>query len=94
MNIFGFLATIVICATVCAVTVWVCKHGIKITTQYEDKTVHAVDSPASNASVNDNEKLEEEINKTTVTKASMDAVIKSCNELMGIETEEVDDGQK
>ena len=93
MNVFGFLSTIIICATVVAVTWFMFNKtlNIKITKTEEKPTV-----PAAEASREDDharEKLEEGINKDRLI--SMDSVIKSANEMMGIETinpeEEVND---
>lgn len=102
MNILGFLSVIVICITCCIITVLICKLGIKIHRKYEDvgygadKHVDAVLNEVTNPQTTeeDTTKLEEEINKDRVAKNSMDAVIKSCNELMGIDIEEVNDEGK
>lgn len=102
MNILGFLSVIVICITCCIITVLICKLGIKIHRKYEDvgygadKHVDAVLNEVTNPQTTEEDitKLEEEINKDRVAKNSMDAVIKSCNALMGIEIEEVNDEGK
>ena len=102
MNILGFLSVIVVCITCCIITVLICKLGIKIHRKYEDvgygadQHVDAVLNEVTNPQTTkeDVTKLEEEINKDRVAKSSMDAVIKSCNALMGIEIEEVNDEGK
>lgn len=102
MNILGFLSVIVICITCCIITVLICKLGIKIHRKYEDigygadKHVDAVLNEVTNPQTTEEDitKLEEEINKDRVAKSSMDAVIKSCNELMGIGIEEVNNEGK
>lgn len=102
MNILGFLSVIIVCITCCIITVLICKLGIKIHRKYEDvgygadKHVDAVlnELVTPQNTEEDITKLEEEINKDRVTKSSMDAVIKSCNVLMGIDIEEVNDEGK
>lgn len=102
MNILGFLSVIVICITCCIITVLICKLGIKIHRKYEDvgygadKHVDAVLNEVTNSQTTEEDitKLEEEINKDRVAKNSMDAVIRSCNELMGIDIEEVNNEGK
>lgn len=99
MNVFGFFAVIIACITLCIITMIVCKKGLTITKRWEDNTKDAPETKnpmgftPSLPTVNEN--IEKEINEQTVAKASMDAVIKAANELMGIQTEEVkDDGKE
>lgn len=102
MNILGFLSVIVVCITCCIITVLICKLGIKIHRKYEDvgyeadQHVDAVLKEVTNPQPTEEDvtKLEEEINKDRVAKSSMDAVIRSCNELMGIDIEEVNNEGK
>lgn len=82
MNIFGFLSTIIICATI-VVIVWLILRkpfSVRIIRAYEQPKVVV-------------EKKEAQIDKEPtpavdkdVAISSMDAVVKAANELMGIET--------
>ena len=86
MNVFGFLSTIFICATVVAVTWFMFNKtlNIKITRAEEQpKPPMFVTKPVDADEAR--KKLEEEINKDRPV-ISMDSVIKSANEVMGIET--------
>lgn len=91
MNIFGLIAVIVACITACIITMIVCKLGITMTRQYRDLTNPAPEEHPAMGFVNDNKsntELEKKLNEDQVAKASMDAVIRAANELMGIEIEE------
>lgn len=93
MNILGFGAVTVTCVTLIIIVTLLVKAGITIRiekTEKKDMTDYcpaAVEKPAPKE---DLAKLEEELNKKKDFQASMDAVIKSANELMGIETKEDD----
>ena len=95
MSIFGFFAVVIICLTLCVCVTIVCKIGITITHLHKDLTeYHTETKNTVRFTEQDKDKLEKEINEQQVTKASMDAVIRSCNELMGISTEEEDEDGK
>ena len=102
MNIFGFLSVIAICIAACIITMILCKIGIKYTKcdnsdhSWLDTTLKLLNQNQSNKLVTtgDITKLEEELNKSAVSKNSMDAVIKACNEMMGITTTEVEDDKQ
>lgn len=85
MNVFGFFAVIIICATIIGAIWFLNKFPITI------KTIQSTEAPkiieAVKPTVEDKPEEESEV----LQKASMDAVIRAANELMGIETEVEDD---
>lgn len=86
MNVFGFLSTIIICATIIVVTWFMFNKtlNIKVTKAEEQpKPPVFVTNPVDADEAR--KKLEEEINKDRPI-ISMDSVIRSANEMMGIET--------
>lgn len=91
MNIFGFFATIICCVTVIVVTCIIFSKSFTITHTHKDiieqKPEERPQMGFTRPEPDKKEKaLEEEINKD-IHQASMDAVIKSVNELMGIKVE-------
>lgn len=86
MNVFGFFAVIIICATIIGAIWFLNKFPITIktikSTDEAPKTIEVV-----KPTVEDKPEEESEV----LQKASMDAVIRAANELMGIETEVEDD---
>lgn len=86
MNVFGFLAVIIICATICIITMVLCRHGITVHRTYKDITeqLAPVEKPVMGFTPEKKETAQD-INKE-VAVTSMDAVIAAANELMGIET--------
>ena len=92
MNVFGFFAVLIICATAIAITCIVIYKPKK--SDFKSKKVQSVqkpieESPSVTQKIGE-KTVEEEINEN-IPQASMDAVIRSVNELMGVQTEEVDD---
>lgn len=100
MNTLGFFAVIIICATAIGITFIITRAHKEQPPRSISKKINIaeeLEEHAKNAqftTVKTNSEIEKEINEQAVAKASMDAVIKSCNELMGIETEEVEDDGK
>lgn len=90
MNILGFLAVIIICGALVAITILLCKYGIVIHRTHEDltKPPEPVEKPAIGFTPASDKKEKD------IAPVSMDAVIKAANELMGISTEEVTDGKE
>ena len=101
MNVFGFISIIVICLTIIAVTFLLCRYGIIIHRTYKDLT-ETPEQPEratmgfTPATTPEGNKEVKELPENPVAIASMDAVIKAANELMGIETvtKETEDGRK
>ena len=94
MNVFGFISIIVICLTIIAVTFLLCKCGIIVHRTYKDLT-ETPEQPEK-ATMGFAPEEVKELPENPVATASMDAVIKAANELMGIETvtKEIEDGRK
>lgn len=86
MNVFGFLAVVVACVAICIITMIVCKYGITVHHTHKDLTEQPtpVERPVMGFAPEKKEDKPESDKEVEVT--SMDAVIKSVNELMGIET--------
>lgn len=95
MNVFGFFAVLIICATAITITCIVIykpkksdfKSKKPLKSQEAQKLME--ESPTVPQKIGE-KTVEEEINEN-IPQASMDAVIRSVNELMGVQTEEVDD---
>lgn len=89
MNIFGFLAIVVICGTVGVLGWRFSKSGVTITkhvyTETKDTTPKVVQQVMSEE---DKKRMEKEINAKFEAAKAMDAVIASANKLMGIDVEE------
>ena len=95
MNVFGFLAVIIICVTIIGVVLLLCHKSITITHIHKDITEQPKpeERPTMGFSVEEKDKQEKEINKD-IAQIGMDAVITAANKLMGIDVEEVDNGRK
>lgn len=95
MNVFGFFAVLIICATAIAITCIVIykpkKSDFKSKKPLKSQEIQKLteESPIVTQKIGE-KTVEEEINEN-IPQASMDAVIRSVNELMGVQTEEVDD---
>ena len=96
MNIFGLIATIVGCGTAVGVTWLLTRKPISF------KIIRSTEAPKMvippEPTKEEKEKIESAIAITKkedeIKIASMDAVIKAANELMGITTEEVINGKE
>ena len=94
MNIYGLLATIIIASAIVGSVVLITCLGIKVNITRNTHVTTDSKNPATAQSTS-TETLEKELNDAdTIAKASMDAVIKAANELMGIETEETNEQAK
>lgn len=91
MNIYGLLATLIIASAVVGSVALISFFGIKINITRNTNTVTDPKSTVTAQSTS-TENLEKDLNDAdTIAKASMDAVIQAANELMGIQTEAVNE---
>ena len=99
MNGLGFGAVTIICVTLIIIVGIIAKLGFTVRVEKKDTTElkppvllkETKPDPVEAKQVS--KELEEELNKKNL-QASMDAVIKSANQLMGIEVEEEQDGKE
>ena len=94
MNAWNFLIVLLICVTLLIIADMITKKGITITRIYKDITdkeeISKDISEKKFGFEKDNQDNKEDNKEETqeIAQASMDAVIKAANELMGIEVEE------
>lgn len=91
MNVFGFLAVLVASAALVGITALVCGLGVTIHRTYKDVTEQPKQEKNPIGFTQPEEKEKPEPTEKEIEVKSMDAVIKSVNELMGIETETKED---
>lgn len=93
MNVLGFFAVLAVCATALGITVIIFSKTFTITHLHKDITEKVEDKIDNQIGFYDKEISQKPQNENqeipqNISKASMDAVIKAANELMGITIEE------
>ena len=92
MNIFGLIATIIVCGTVATVTWLITRKPLSFRIIHGEETLKTSKAKTAEAVEKPEEKLPEvtapdkDLNGNNIALSSMDAVIQAANELMGIET--------
>lgn len=99
MNIYGLLAVIISCITLVGIILMMLLKPFHFIITHITKDITPPPPEPEKPSMGFKtdktaKKLEEEINETQISSASMDAVIQAANELMGIETVDRDKGDK